>query len=53
MKKLFMITVVAGIGYLVRRAMGKTTPDVSSLNAAQPQRKIEEMERAAGEPVRP
>ena len=48
-----MMTAVAGIGYVVRRAMGKTPPDTSSVNLSQPQRKVEEMERAAGEPVRP
>ena len=47
-----MITAVAGIGYVVRRVMGRT-PDPSSVNPAQPQRKVEQMERAAGEPVRP
>ena len=48
-----MIIGVAGVGYAVRRAMGKTPPDVTSVNPSQPQRKVEEMERAAGEPVRP
>ena len=48
-----MITAVAGIGYVVRRAMGKTPPNPASINPSHPERKVEEMERAADAPVRP
>ena len=48
-----MITAFAGIGYAVRRLTGKTPPDPSAVNPSQPQRTVEKMEQAAGEPVRP
>jgi hypothetical protein len=52
MRKLVMFIAAATIGYVVRRVRG-AKPDPSSVSLDQPQRTVESMERATGEPVRP
>jgi hypothetical protein len=52
MKKLALFVAVATVGFLVRR-IRRRPPDPGSLSLDEPQETVEEMERAAGEPVRP
>ena len=51
-KLLLRLIVPAAVGYVIRRVMGKN-PEPARVSMDHPERTVERMERAAGEPVRP
>lgn len=52
MRKLFGLAAIGGIGWGLRKLM-RRPPNAAEVDLRQPQKTVENMEKATGEPVRP
>ncbi len=53
MKKLFKFAALGGVAFAVRKLAASRKPDATEVDLRQPQKTVEKVEAAVGEPVRP